>query len=156
MRSRFEVLARRVADVGARLGLEILPQSNIATLESGLAVLGDSVNRNAGLTLDIWHVNRGGISYADVAALDARRITSVELDDADAIMVGDLLEDQTHRRRLCGEGSFDIPGFLKAVQATGYDGPYGVEIVSDEQRARALQEAANRSFETAMAQFAGA
>jgi len=156
MRSRFEVLARRAADVGARLGLEILPQSNIATLETGLAVLGDCVNRNAGLTLDIWHVNRGGISYAEVAALDARQITSVELDDADEIMVGDLLEDQTRRRRLCGEGSFDIPGFLEAVRATGYAGPYGVEIVSDEQRARPLQDAANRSFDTAMAQFARA
>ncbi len=153
MRERFDALARRVADVGAKLGLEILPQSNISTLETGLAVIGDSVNRNAGLTLDIWHITRGGIPYDAVAALDARQIVSVELDDADEAVVGSLLEDMTLRRRLCGEGHFDIPGFIRAVQATGYCGPYGVEIVSDEQRARPLQEAAERSYATARAQF---
>jgi sugar phosphate isomerase/epimerase len=153
MAARFETLARRVGDLGAKLGIEILPQSNISTLETALAVIGDSANRNAGLTLDIWHVNRGGISYEDIAALDARQIVSVELDDADAVVVGSLLEDMTLRRRLCGEGCFDIPGFIEAVRKAGYRGPFGVEIVSDEQRARPLQEAAERSFATAMAQF---
>jgi sugar phosphate isomerase/epimerase len=155
MAVRFEALARRVDDVGAKLGIEILPNSNIATLETALAVIGDNVNRNAGLTLDIWHVVRGGIPYEAIAALEEHQIVSAEIDDADPAVVGSLLEDMTLRRRLCGEGCFDIPGFIAAVRATGYRGPYGVEIVSDEQRARPLQEAAERSFATAMRQFDG-
>lgn len=156
MAARFEILARRVEGVGAKLGIEILPNSNISTLETALEVIGDSVNRNAGLTLDIWHVVRGGISYEAIAALDERQIVSAELDDADPAVVGSLLEDMTLRRRLCGEGCFDIPGFIEAVRSTGYRGPFGVEIVSDEQRSRPLREAAERSFATAIRQFGSA
>lgn len=64
------------------------------------------------------------------------------------------MEDTLLRRRLPGEGDFDIPAFLRAVADTGYDGLYGVEILSDAQRAMLPAEAAQRSFDATMAQFA--
>jgi len=59
-----------------------------------------------------------------------------------------------HRRKLCGEGDFDLPAFLREVLARGYRGPFGVDIMSSEQRQRPLKEAASRSFATSMQQFA--
>ena len=67
--------------------------------------------------------------------------------------LGTLLEDTLERRRLCGSGALDVPAFVRAVQATGYTGPYGVEIISREHRQRPLDEAARLSFDTARAQF---
>ncbi len=77
----------------------------------------------------------------------------VELDDAGP-PVGSLMEDTLLRRKLPGEGDFDIPAFLRAVASTGYQGLYGVEILSEEQRAMFPAEAAQRSFDATMAQFA--
>jgi sugar phosphate isomerase/epimerase len=33
-------------------------------------------------------------------------------------------------RRLPGDGDFDIAGFVDAVRATGFQGPWGVEVLS--------------------------
>ena len=33
-------------------------------------------------------------------------------------------------RRLPGDGDFDIAGFVAAVRATGFQGPWGVELLS--------------------------
>ena len=53
---------------------------------------------------------------------------------ADADQIGTLFEDTVHRRRLCGEGTFDLPGIIVALRTAGWHGPWGVEILSDEYR----------------------
>ena len=58
----------------------------------------------------------------------------VELDDAAEQVVGSLWEDTIHHRRLCGEGDLNPPAFIEAVQAAGYRGYYGVEILSEKHR----------------------
>lgn len=55
-------------------------------------------------------------------------IVGVELNDADAEPVGTLFDDTVNRRRLCGEGAFDLVGIIAALRAAGWDGPWGVEI----------------------------
>jgi sugar phosphate isomerase/epimerase len=96
---------------------------------------------------------RGGIDYSEVAKIPQQFIKAVELDDADRDVVGTLWDDTNFHRRLCGEGALDIPAFLKAIDETGYRGPYAVEIISREHRRLSLEEEAKRSFETTMAQF---
>jgi sugar phosphate isomerase/epimerase len=56
-------------------------------------------------------------------------------------------------RRFCGEGEFDIDGFIRAVHKTGYTGPWGVEIFSQTLVSKPLDELARRAFNTAMSQF---
>ncbi len=96
---------------------------------------------------------RAGVDFADIAALPKGTIIWVELDDADPEIKGTMYEDTIHNRRLCGEGSFDIPGFLRAVRTSGYDGGYGVEIISREHRKRPVEEAATLVFNTTRRQF---
>lgn len=156
MITRFRALCDRAQEAGTGIVLEIMPWTNLRTIDEGLAVVSGADAANGGLLLDIWHLARGGVPYADIARVPKRFLGHVELDDADAQQVGSLLEDTLDRRRLCGEGALDVPAFIRAVRATGYDGPYGVEIISVEHRKRALEEAARLSFDTARAQFEAA
>lgn len=154
MAARFRALCDRARDAGTAVALEIMPWSNLRTIDDGLAVVTAADAANGGLLLDIWHLARGDVPYADIAKVPAHFLKHVELDDADAEVIGTLLEDTLDRRRLCGDGALDVAAFIRAIQATGYDGPYGVEIISIEHRKLALDDAARVSFDSARAQFA--
>jgi sugar phosphate isomerase/epimerase len=103
------------------------------------------------LLLDVWHVERGQIALADVAALAPEAIGHVEIDDAAAQIHGSLWEDTVDHRLLCGQGDLDIDGFLAAVRSTGYTGTYGVEIISAAHRNRSLQDAISAAYTTTVA-----
>jgi sugar phosphate isomerase/epimerase len=147
MTSEFAALCTRAAEVGTSIVLEPMPFSSIPDLRNALEVIGDTTN--GALLLDIWHVARGGISLKDIAALGPHVLGYVELDDASTNVAGTLWEDTVDNRLLCGEGDLDIEGFLRAVAAAGYDGPYGVEIISSAHRRRSLREAATLAYDTA-------
>jgi sugar phosphate isomerase/epimerase len=138
---------------GTAVIMELMPFTNVATLETALAIVAGADQPNAGILLDIWHVARGGIPYADLATIPARYLLAVELDDADPEVVGDLFDDTRFRRRLPGDGIFDIPAFLQAIDDAGFAAPYyGVEIISDTFRRQPLEVMARTSFEATMAQ----
>jgi sugar phosphate isomerase/epimerase len=151
----FADICRDAARYGTSIALEVMPFSNVSTLETALALVEGAAQPNGGLLLDIWHIGRGGISYEAVAKVPSQYVVSVELDDADAEIVGTLWEDTIYQRRLCGEGVLDPPAFIDAIERTGFDGFYSVEVISRKHRVLPLEEAARRSFETTMAQFAG-
>ena len=153
MAEDFGILCAQAADVGTSIALELMPFSNLATIDHGLQLIRGSGARNGGLLLDIWHMARGGIDAARIRTTPTEAIAWIELNDADAAIVGDLWNDTLHHRKLPGEGALDIAGFLRAVRDAGYAGPYGVEILSREHRARPLADALERPFTTAMAQF---
>jgi sugar phosphate isomerase/epimerase len=153
MHDAFQELAEQARRIGVLLALEPIPFSSIPDLRTGLAVLGAAAGHGAGLMLDTWHVTRGAMALTDIAALPRGFIAGAELDDGTLATIGTPIEDTLNRRRLCGDGEFDIHGFIAAVSATGYNGPWGVEIISAEQRARPLEQAAQLSFQTALRHF---
>jgi sugar phosphate isomerase/epimerase len=147
----FAVLAAQADGVGARLGVEPLPWSNLRTVHDGLRLVEAAGHPAGGLIIDAWHTERAHTPPAELAEIPGSRIVGVELDDADADVVGTLFEDTVHRRRLCGEGSFDLPGVVAALRAAGFRGPWGVEILSATHRALPVREAAAAAFRTAAA-----
>jgi sugar phosphate isomerase/epimerase len=150
----FGQLCEEFAAVGARVGIEFLPFSQVSTPEQTLEIIDGAGHDGGGLVVDLWHVARGGIDYSRVSAIPARRIARVELTDADATPIENIVDDTLDKRKLCGTGSFDIPGFIAAVEETGYAGAYGVEILSEVHRTLPLDEAARAAHDTAAAQFA--
>ena len=62
-------------------------------------------------------------------------------------------QDTINHRRLRGEGEFDVKGFIAAVEAAGYRGPWGIEVLSEELRKWPLKRLTTRAFETTVAQF---
>jgi sugar phosphate isomerase/epimerase len=153
MAEAFAGLCRDAAEHGTAIVLEFLPFGNVSKLETARAIVEAAGEPNGSLLVDIWHMARGGNDYNDIAKLPARFIGAVELNDADEQVVGTLFNDSTHHRRLPGEGALNPPAFIKAVQAAGYRGPWGVELISRAHRKLPLDEMARRSFETTMAQF---
>jgi sugar phosphate isomerase/epimerase len=58
-----------------------------------------------------------------------------------------------HRRRYCGEGSFDLNGIITALRTAGWTGPWGVEILSEEHRSLPVEEAVQRAADSARHQL---
>jgi sugar phosphate isomerase/epimerase len=91
---------------------------------------------------DAWHVFRAGTSLAKLrAALRPKMIFGVELDDAAPEVIGTLFEDTVDRRLLCGDGCFDLTGLVAMLRDIGFDGPWGVEILSESFRALRVNHA---------------
>lgn len=135
-------LAAEASAAGIRLALEPLPWSNVSDMAAAASLLTKVEDPSLGLCVDIWHVVRGATDFADLASLlPLDRIFVVELNDAKAEPVGSMFEDTINNRLQCGAGDFDVPGFIAAISALGYTGPWGVEIISDDHRALPLPEA---------------
>jgi sugar phosphate isomerase/epimerase len=154
MADEFAKLCQEAAEVESNVSIEVMPFSIVRTLENGLSIVQEANQPNGGLLLDIWHMVRGGIDFSEISKIPSQFIKGVELDDAKASVDGTLLEDTVFRRKLCGEGSFDCPGFIEAVQNAGFSGEwYGVEIISTEFRKLPLKEMAVSAFNTTMSQI---
>lgn len=78
-------------------------------------------------------------------------VFGVELNDAADQVLGTLFEDTVDRRMLCGEGAFDLPGLVNVLRELGFDGPWGVEILSESFRKLAVDEAVELVAESALA-----
>lgn len=155
MADQFAKLCQEAAVYGADIVLEIMPWSNVRTIDTGLAIVSGADQPNGGLLIDIWHIARGNIPYADIQKIPARYIKAVEVDDAPKVPpIDDIWEDTIHHRELPGEGELDVPAFLREIRAAGYKGVYGTEILSARHRKLGLDEMAKRVFDSTMAQFA--
>jgi sugar phosphate isomerase/epimerase len=146
--TEFALLAEQSADAGARLGIEFLPWSNIATAHDALRLVESAGHPAGGIVIDVWHVERAGTPPEDLAAVPLSRIVGVELNDADSDVVGTLFEDTVDRRRYCGQGAFNLVDIIDALRATGWTGPWGVEILSTEHRRLEVHQAAARAAGT--------
>ena len=78
----------------------------------------------------------------------------VELCDTDADVVGTLFEDTRDRRRLPGDGVQDLTGLVDVLRRTGFDGPWGVEMLSADFRELALDDGLRRAHAAACAVLA--
>jgi sugar phosphate isomerase/epimerase len=149
----FALLCEQARPLGTSVIMEMMPFTNVNTIDTAMAIIEGANQPNGGLLLDIWHLVRGGMDYSEIAKIPARFFKGIELDDADEHIVGTLFEDTRFSRRLCGEGTFDIPRFLREAKAAGFDAPYyGVEIINEKFRKQALDVMAKTSFDTARAE----
>ncbi|WP_432565454.1 sugar phosphate isomerase/epimerase family protein [Kineococcus sp. SYSU DK003] len=138
----FDALATDAGDHGVRVAMEPMPMSNVPTLQAGVELVREVGNVHGGLVVDTWHVARGGTKMDELTALlPLEHVFVVELDDADAEVVGSLWDDTCDRRRRPGDGDLDVAGFVAALHQVGWRGHWGVEIISEEQRTTPLREA---------------
>ena len=108
---------------------------------------------NGGLAIDTWHMGKLRIAPEDLKRIPGEYLAWVELSDGPVEYMPDPIDEVINHRRLPGEGEFDIPGYIEACQAVGYDGPWGVEILSEELRNLPIEEEFKRAYETTAAQF---
>lgn len=149
----FAALCREAADHGTKIGFELMPFAMIRTLDESLAMVQGARQPNGGIAFDMWHIAKLGIPYEEVARVPRQYVISVELNDGTFQCPWSLHEDTVNHRRFCGEGEFDVRGFIRAMQKTGYQGPWGIEVLSEELRKQPLADVVPRAFRTTMAQF---
>jgi sugar phosphate isomerase/epimerase len=136
---------------GTRVAIETMPFSAIATVPMGVEIIDAANHPAAGLIIDAWHVFRADTSLSELrTVLKPEHVFGVELDDAAPEVVGTLFEDTVERRLLCGEGSFDLPGLVAVLRDKGFDGPWGVEILSTSFRQLPVDQAVKLAADSAL------
>jgi sugar phosphate isomerase/epimerase len=150
---RFAALCDRAARHELLVAFEFLPWSDVPDTAAAWRLVELADRRNGGILIDTWHYFRGAADPAQVRSVPADRFFVIQFDDADAVQVGGHMEDTTQRRRLPGLGAFDLIGFIRMLDEMGVNAPVSVEILSDEQRLRPLDEAARLAHDTTRAVF---
>jgi sugar phosphate isomerase/epimerase len=138
----------------AQVVYEFMPfDVNVNTLDAALQLVQDADERNGGLAIDTWHMGKLGIEPDDLKRIPLESLTWVELSDGQRQDMDDLVDETVNHRRLPGEGEFDIPAYVEVCQTIGYDGPWGVEVLSEALRSLPIEEEFQRAYDTTAAQF---
>lgn len=149
----FARLCDEAKGYGTRILFEMMPFANIHTLNDTIALVEGAAAPNGGVILDLWHVVRMGIPYGDLRRIPARYLMGVELNDGDMELKGDLHLETINNRKLCGDGEFDVAGFIKCMRDMGYRGAWGIEVLNEGMREWPLDKLMSRSYSTTIAQF---
>src|SRR5204862_412246 len=103
--------------------------------------------------IGLWHTDISHQLETSTLAEMKRIFDDAGLTHLQVEFLADFVDETVNHRRRPGEGEFDIPGYVEACQEIGYEGPWGVEVLSAEQRALPIDEAFQRAYDTSLAQF---
>ncbi len=138
----------------AKVAYEFMPfDVNVNSLDAALTVVTEAGRPNGGLAIDTWHMSKLGIPPEDMKRIPLEHLTWVELSDGRFEDMEDTVDEVINHRALPGEGEFDIPGYVAAIQEAGYDQPWGVEVLSADLRSLPIEQEFDRAYETTAAQF---
>lgn len=152
----FSTICKEAADRGTNIVFELIPWVTPGSLNDALTMVKTADQANGGLMLDLWHLHSLQVSNSEVEQIPLQYIKGVELNDGPAVLENDdtWVDKTINHRLLCGDGVFDIKGFIRALDKAGYNGPVGLEVLNKDMRDNwSLEDTVTRSFETTMAQF---
>ncbi len=130
----FRELGERAAKRGLRVGYEALAWGrHVSDHRDAWEIVRRADHPNVGLILDSFHTLARKIDVGSIRSIPGDRIFIVQLADAPLIEM-DLLYWSRHFRSMPGEGDLPVVDFMRAVAATGYDGPISLEIFNDQFR----------------------
>lgn len=148
---RFAALCDRAAEHGLSIALEFLPWNEVPDAAAAGRIVREAGRSNGGVLVDTWHHFRGAADDDLLRALPPEHVVAVQFDDADEQVVGTLLEDTLSRRRLPGEGHFDLVGFLRLLADHGVRAPLCVEVINTELAGRTIDEVARETADATRA-----
>ena len=123
-------------------------------IPTALAVVEGADAPNGGLAFDTWHLGKLRLEPDDLRQIPERYVSWVELCDGPYEYAEDRLDEVINRRKLPGEGEFPVAEYIAVLRELGNDGPWGVEVHSEELRNLPLAQIFERSYETTSAQLA--
>jgi sugar phosphate isomerase/epimerase len=125
----FAVVCARASAHDLRVQVEPWPGSRL-DVATAIALL-RTAPPNGGILADSWHLTRTAGGPALLAAARDVRILAVQMSDGTLVQDGEYLDETMHRRRVPGDGEFDLEGFVRLLDAQGSRAPIGVEVLSD-------------------------
>lgn len=150
-----ELCANAAEHHDAKIVYELMPfDVNVRDLDTALAVVEGADASNGGLAIDTWHMAKLGIEPDDLRRVPTRFLSWVELSDGRYESLPDLVDETVNHRELPGEGEFPIGSYVAVGREMGYQGPWGVEVLSEELRNLPIDQIFERAYETSSAQLA--
>ena len=150
-----ELCADAARYTDAKIVYEFMPYDvNVGDVETAIELVEAADAPNGGLALDTWHLGKLRLEPDDLRRIPPRFLSWVELSDGPFEYAEDRLDEVINRRQLPGEGEFPIAEYVTVCRELGYDGPWGVEILSEELRNLPIDQIFDRAYETTSAQLA--
>jgi sugar phosphate isomerase/epimerase len=141
----FRGICDRAQEVGLQVALEPMAVSSLSHLSQAEEVLNLAGAPNAGILIDSYHLFRSGDGLAELAQIPPDHIIAIQLNDAPAMLRGDLEEECVSARELPGRGGLDLTELLVTLDVMGVDAPISVEVMSTEFGRLPVYEAAERT-----------
>ena len=135
----FALTARNVKDMaqtgaqyGIRFQLEVIAWAPIKSLRQGLELIDRVEMDNVQMVIDFWHLWAGEETTPDdVAKLDKHQIYGVHFGDGKRIPKDGPWHEFDLRVYLAGEGDIPVREWVDAVKATGFNGTWSSELLSN-------------------------
>ncbi len=122
------------AERGLRVGYEALAWGRFVNdHRDAWEIVRRAAHPHVGLILDSFHSLARRIDSESIRSSPGDRIFVAQVADAPRIDM-DLLHWSRHFRNMPGEGDLPVAEFVRALAATGYDGPLSLEIFNDQFR----------------------
>jgi sugar phosphate isomerase/epimerase len=146
----FVALCKEAEKYGATIGFEIMGCAVINNIKDAVTMVKTAGAKNGGLIIDIYQAANLGMTYEDISSIPLKYLMNVELNDG--TLPGNPNHDPSNRN-FCGEGEYDIKGFINCINNLGYAGPWGVEVISEKLALLPLREMSSKAFITTSAEF---
>jgi 4-hydroxyphenylpyruvate dioxygenase len=135
-------LGERAAKRGMRVGFEALAWGrHVNDYRDAWEAVRRADHPAIGLVLDSFHTLARRTDLAAMRSIPRDRIFLVQVADAPRLDM-DVLSWSRHYRNFPGQGELAVLDFMRAVEATGYDGWTSLEIFNDQFRAGSARSVA--------------
>ena len=150
-----ELCADAARYTDAKIVYEFMPYDvQVNDVDTALEVVEGADAPNGALAFDTWHLGKLRLESDDLRRIPSRFLGWVELCDGPYEYAEDRLDEVINRRKLPGEGEFPVAEYVSMFRELGYDGPWGVEVLSEELRNLPIEQIFDRAYETTSAQLA--
>ena len=149
-------MADRAASRGLRVGYEALAWGrHVNRWRHAWRIVQQAAHPALGLIVDSFHTFAVGDDPAGIADVPREKLFFVQLADAPKLAM-DPLSWSRHFRNFPGQGDLDVAGFVRAVLASGYNGPLSLEVFNDDFRAAPARLVARDGLRSLLLTEAGA
>jgi sugar phosphate isomerase/epimerase len=150
-----ELCADAARYTDAKIVYEFMPYDvQVNDVDTALEVVEGADAPNGALAFDTWHLGKLRLEPDELRRIPSRFLGWVELCDGPFEYAEDRLDEVINRRKLPGEGEFPVAEYVSVFRELGYDGPWGVEVLSEELRNLPIEQIFDRAYETTSAQLA--
>jgi len=130
----FRALGERAATRNLRVGFEALAWGrHVNDYRDAWEIVRRADHPSIGIILDSFHALAPSFPVTPIESIPADKIFLVQLADAPKLGL-DVLSWSRHFRCFPGQGDLPVKAFMEAVLATGYAGPWSLEIFNDQFR----------------------
>lgn len=138
----FRELGDRAAKRSLRVGYEALAWGrHVNDYRDAWEIVRRADHAAIGVILDSFHALAPGFPVRAMASIPGDKIFLVQLADAPKLEL-DILSWSRHFRSFPGQGDLPVGEFMQAIAATGYSGPWSLEIFNDQFRAGSAAQTA--------------